>query len=341
MLDKFHSNDIGFDPLAWTQDTPANMDRDACESYKHHGCQLYQMMNSRRIELMEALFPLRTNHLLQCMPWQELELSYELHLKDKIHHAGFGRCDNYIGFVDSDVTLMIIEIGRFFTELDYSNRPEDFGTGDIRAHGPFSNGAWPLETRQKYTLHELHKRCKHKELLTDWAGNRIVRLVFAKKSCIYLTQQDSEMIYILEIIFAINRAKHTNWPLTRSISDKESHQFILDFLDYFYLDCGSTEEKLEQASEQAFAASDLNFKTLKSLGGLHIEWTDFIGDHLRLSLNTKSIKLFWDVSLLDQSLLFWYNAQNLKRSMYASSELLFSVDISFLAFTSICVSLLL
>ena len=106
---------------------------------------------------MEALFPLSTSHILQSMSWPELEHSYGLHLKDISHRCGFAKRDNAIGYVDSDVTPIIIEIGRSFRELDYSSRPEDFQKGTLpEAVGPFVNENWSEETRKRFTRNALH-----------------------------------------------------------------------------------------------------------------------------------------------------------------------------------------
>ena len=276
------------------------------------------MVQERRSELMEALFPLRTSHTLQCMSWPELEYSYGLHLKDIINRLGFGKTDNAIGYFDSDITSMILEIGRFFTEIDYSNRPKEFSKGGVpNAIGPFANEPWSAETRAKYSLKELHDRCPAKNLMRDWQGSQILRLVFDSMIGSGRTDRQAEYVYILEAIFAISRVKPKGWPLRRPITNNESREFILEFLDKHV---EQSEESLEQASEQVFAASELNIETLKSLGGLDIVWTDCIDDHLRLSINSRTLILFWDVSLLDQSLLFWYNARCLKMNIQNTSS---------------------
>ena len=271
------------------------------------------MVLSRKSELMEALFPLRTSGILQCMSWPELEYSYGLHLGDIIDRLGFGKCDNAIGFTDSDITLVITEVGRFFTELDYSNRPRDFQLGNIPdAAGPFMNEPWSENIRKHFTLNELHRRCHQKGLIKDWEGRNIRRIVFDSNSGTGTgtTERQAEVLYLLETIFAINRGRRRNWPLRRLISEKESQMFILDFLGLF--DAPPSQDDLEQSNDQTFVARDLNFQILTTLGGLRIIWTDSIDDHLRLSTSARTLTLFWDVSLLDQSLLFWYNAHCLK-----------------------------
>ena len=301
----------GLDPWAWTKQAPEPSDGDAYNAYHQlsHGQRLQESVLYRRSELMEALFPLRTSHILQSMSWPELEYSYGLHLKDIIHRCGFAKRDNAIGYVDSDVTPIIIEIGRFFRELDYSSRPEDFQKGTLPdAVGPFVNENWSEETRKRFTLHELHQRCHSKELIKDWEGNQILRVVFRSnqdEKGTGTTDRQAEMLYILENIFSINKSRRRGWPLRRPVQKGESEEFILDFLRRF--DVPDWEDGLEQTRDQVFAPQDLNLKTLKRLGGLRIVWTDCVKDHLRLSIASRTITLFWDVSLLDQSLSFWYN----------------------------------
>ena len=121
------------------------------------------MVLCRKSELMEALFPLRTSNILQCMSWLELEYSYGLYLDDIITRLGFGKCDNFTGYMYGDITSVIIEVGRFFTELDYSTRPKNFYDGSIpNAAGPFVNGLWSDDVRKQFTLNELHHRCHRK-----------------------------------------------------------------------------------------------------------------------------------------------------------------------------------
>lgn len=304
---------VDFDPWEWAGESPDYSDVDAYNAYHqlNHGTRLQKMVLLRKSELMEALFPLRTSSMLQCMSWPELEYSYGLHLRDVINRLAFSKCDNAIGFMDSDVTSVIIEVGRFFTELDYSNRPKDFHEGNIPdAVGPFVNGPWSEDVRKKFSLNQLHRRCHEKGLLKDWEGNNIIRIVFDSVSGTGTTERQAELLYILEAIFAINRARRRNWPLRRLISEEESQMFILDFLVLF--DVLDSQDDVEQSNDQVFAAHDLNLQTLMSLGGLRVVWSDCIDDHLRLSTSSRTLTLFWDVSLLDQSLLFWYNAHSLE-----------------------------
>lgn len=267
---------------------------------------------------MEALFPLRTSNMFQSMSWPELEYSYGRHLSDIINRLAFSKCDNAIGYMDNDVTSVIIEIGRFFTELDYSNRPRDFHNGHLPdAVGPFVNGPWSEHVRKRFSLNELRRRCHEKGLTKDWEGNNIIRIVFDSVSSTGTTERQAEFLCILEAIFAINRARRKSWPLRRIISEEESQMFILDFLELFAVP--DPQGDVERSNDQVFAAQDLNLSVLTSLGGLRIIWSDCVEDHLRLSTSSRTLTLFWGVSLLDQSLLFWYNAHSLE-SFQSSME---------------------
>lgn len=304
---------VGFDPWEWARRPPESSDVDAYNAYHqlNHGLRLQKMVLYRRSELMEALFPLRTSNMLQCISWPELEYSYGLHLSNVIDRLGFAKRDNAIGYTDSDITSALIEIGRFFTELDYSNRPEDFQKGNNPdAAGPFMNGPWSEDIRNRFNLNELHRRCHEKGLIKDWEDNNILRVIFNSTSGTGTTERQGQLTYILEAIFAINTARRKNWPLRRPISEEESQMFILDFLGHFAVP--DSRDDIEQSNDPVFAAHDLNLQTLMRLGGLRIVWSDCIDNHLRLSISSRTLTLFWDVSLLDQSLLFWYNAQSLK-----------------------------
>ena len=265
---------------------------------------------------METLFPLRTTQILQSMSWPELEYSYGLHLKNIVNRCGLAKRDNTIGFVNSDVTSILLKVGRFFTELDYSNRPKDFQRGiHPDTVGPFVSENWSQQTRKKFTLNELHRRCYDNGLIKDWEGNKILRVLFDPrkgKRGTGTTDRQAEILYILETLFSINKARRRGWPLRRPLDQTEGEEFVLDFLRRF--DVPDCEDSLEQTSDQVFALRDLNLKTLKRLGGLRVEWTDCIKDHLRLSISSRTITLFWDVSLLDQSLLFWYNVPSMNNT---------------------------
>ncbi|CAF9931198.1 MAG: hypothetical protein ALECFALPRED_004952 [Alectoria fallacina] len=291
---------VGFDPWEWARKTPESSDVDAYNAYHqfNHGMRLQEMVLHRRSELMEALFPLRTSNMLQCMSWPELEYSYGLHLSNVIERLGFAKRDNAIGYTDSDITSVLIETGRFFTELDYSNRPKDFREGNNPdAAGPFLNGPWSEDTRNRFNLNELHRRCHENGLIKDWEYNNILRVVFNSNSRTGTTERQSQLTQTEKLV-------------RRPISEEESQMFILDFLGLF--DVPDSRDDIEQSNDPVFAAHDLNLQTLMNLGGLRIVWSDCIDNHLRLSTSSRTLTLFWDVSLLDQSLLFWYNAQSLK-----------------------------
>lgn len=211
---------------------------------------------------------------------------------------------------------MIIEIGRFFTQIDYSNRPRDFCKGNVPgAVGPFASGPWPDEVRKQYTLNELHRRCRAKGLMKDWQNNRIKRLILdatVVRTAISIPDRQAELVYIRELLVSLKGREPSTAHLLTKIGDEQCNQFILDYLDTLL--SRKPRSSLEQADGHAFSAEELNLGMLQSLGGLRIIWTDRVDDHLRLSPSSRTLTLFWDISLLDQSLLFWFDAQCLRPS---------------------------
>ena len=303
-----------FDSWFWTTEPPPDTECDALNAYDQfgHGQCLLDMATQRKAELMEALFPLRTSHHTQCMSGPELEYSYGLHLREIVYRAGFRSINSITGFMDSDVTLVIIEIGRFFTEIDSFCRPNDFYSGNIPgAVGPLIGAPWPEEVRKQYTLNELHRRCLSKCLLKDWLKQKVQRFTFTGKTCAKLSDREAELTYILEILLSIREKEQYSGNLLANVGEKECNEFIIDFLDDFLP--RQVEENLEQAGDPTFKPSDLNLSALETFGGLSVVWTDRIDDHLRLSPSSRTLRIFWDISLLDQSPLFWSNAQCLRK----------------------------
>lgn len=68
---------LGFDPWLWATEPPEQSGNDDSSAYERseHGKLLYSMGLQRKAELVEALFPLRTNHYIQCMSWPEVSES--------------------------------------------------------------------------------------------------------------------------------------------------------------------------------------------------------------------------------------------------------------------------
>ena len=329
ILDKFYSDlafarleressqeSLGFDALYWSLAVPQPSDIDAYNAFHQldHGRRLQEAVQQRLPELMDALFPFKTRHVLQSLSWPELEYSYGLYLRRVIETAGLGQCASYLGYFDSDVTQLLIEIGRFFNEIDFSNRPSGYQRGMVPdAVGPYMNGEWPTEIRKEYTLQELHRRCQEKGLLRDWEDMPIRRVLVTRLPTILIAQDQSEMVYIMEVILFTSKGISKDWELHSPPTTQQSQEFILDYLQQFCHD--ETHEHLEQSTDRVFAAPLFHVDSLRRLGDLSIIWTDNIDDHLRLSLTSRTLQVFWDVSLLEQSLLFWCNSQVLKKNL--------------------------
>ncbi|KAL9609370.1 MAG: hypothetical protein Q9167_005860 [Letrouitia subvulpina] len=261
------------------------------------------------------------------MSWPELEYSYGLHLKHIITKAGFAECDNQTGYIDSDVASLIIEIGRFFNEIgrffketDPSNQAGKFPSETVPGAIDSSvDSLWPEEIRKNYLFDELHRRCHMKGLLKDWQKHKILRVQFNGVLGSGRSDRSSELLYILETILCIVQGECRTRRLLVNLSQKECNKFIVDFLKQHLP--RRPQRKFEQADGQVFKAAELNLGTLKTLGGLRIIWSDSIDDHLYLSPEERTIKLFWDVSLLDQSPIFRAYAECFQGHFSESSKI--------------------
>lgn len=65
---------LGFDPWLWATEPSAQSGNDDSSAYERpeHGKLLYSMVLQRKAELVEALFPLKASHHIQCMSWPEV-----------------------------------------------------------------------------------------------------------------------------------------------------------------------------------------------------------------------------------------------------------------------------
>ena len=85
--------------------------------------------------------------------------------------------------------------------------------------------------------------------------------------------------------------------------------FILDVLDNCYLHEGTPVVRpflkpIINDEDLHFSPHELGLKALTELGGLKIRWTNLYTQHLLLIRSSKTLLLFWDVSILGQSPLF-------------------------------------
>lgn len=68
------------------------------------------------------------------------------------------------------------------------------------------SGNWSDAIHSEFTLDGGHRRCYEHGLFKDWKGNNILRIVSNGVSGTGTTERQAKMLYILETIFAINRA---------------------------------------------------------------------------------------------------------------------------------------
>ena len=226
-----------------------------------------------RDELLDALFDFECTwpeHLLHTLPLRELEHTYGYKLYRVKATARGMRVPG---------TELIIEVGRFFSDLAQAMK----STRDAEKTSLI---------KRAYTLAALYQRCLERDVLGALDGSN------GRK-----TKQSLDKIY--HVLCALNHVANLPEELPPPSSDLMS-SFILDALDGLYLrDAAPRSTRLPQIEDHMhFERKELGFKQLTELGGLKIAWTNLYTQHLRLIRSSKTLLLFWDVSVLGQSPLF-------------------------------------
>lgn len=223
-----------------------------------------------RDELLDALFDFECTwpeHLLHTLPLRELEHTYGYKLY-RVKATARG--------MRTPGTALIIEVGRFFRDL-------------AQAMESNRDAEKTRFLRRKYTLAALHHRCVARDVLGVVDGPACRQ-----------TKQAMDKIY--HVLSALNHVANLPEELPLASADLMD-SFILDGLDALYIrDAAPRSRRLTHIEDQMhFERKELGFKQLTELGGLKIAWTNLYTQHLRLIRSSKTLLLFWDVSVLGQS----------------------------------------
>jgi hypothetical protein len=255
-----------------------------------------------RDELLDALFDFESTwpeHLLHTLPLRELEHTYGYKLyRVKATTSG----------MVMPGSELIIEVGRFFCDL--ASAMKVAGDDDER------NSL----VRREYTLGALYRRCLDREVLgvppvVNGSGSGSSSGSTEKR-----TKQSLDKIY--HVLRALNHVANLPEELPNPLSTDLMGSFILDTLDGMYIrDAAPRSAKPAPHVEDHmhFAPKELCFKTLTELGGLKIAWTNLYTQHLRLIRSSKTLLLFWDVSILGQSPLFSHWPQWMPKSKFGAA----------------------
>lgn len=242
-----------------------------------------------RDELLDALFDFESTwpeNLPQTLPLRELEHTYGY----KLH-----RIKDASGSIRPG-TELIIEVGRFFQDLSRDIKQYSSHAGAIDA------------IKRTYTMSELYERCKQRDVVL----NASVDLV--KEARLRLSR-------IWTVLRCLNHVAVLPEQLPGFVNEG-LNQFVLDLIDESYIR-GATPQNLQSPNVDDnlhFSPRELCFKTLTELGGLKIAWTHLYSQHLRLVRSSKTLLLFWDVSILGQSPLFAHWPQWMNQSMLSDLE---------------------
>jgi hypothetical protein len=228
---------------------------------------------SMRDELLDALFDFDSTwpeHLLHTLPLRELEHTYGYKLY-RVKATAFRS--------EKPSNELIIEVGRYFKDL----RAAQTGSGAV-------SEPWNV-TKRRFTLASLYRRCRARGVLEHVEG-----------------PSEKEVKICLGRIWNVLQAFNHVAVLPQSLPTPTSNyldDFILDALDRHYVRDGAPNNVVSNLSgDLHFLPKELCFKTLTELGGLKIVWTNLYTQHLRLVRSSKTLLVFWDVSIFGQSPLF-------------------------------------
>lgn len=226
-----------------------------------------------RDELLDALFDFDSTwpeHLLHTLPLRELEHTYGYKLY-RVKATPFRS--------ERPSNDLIIEIGRYFKDLASTY------SGSRAVSEPW------IATKQRFTLASLYWRCHARGILEPVEGpvEKQVKVCLGR---------------IWNVLQAFNHVA----VLPHSLPTPASvylNDFILDVLDRHYIRDGAPNNVVSTLDgDLHFLPKELCFKTLTELGGLKIVWTSLYTQHLRLVRSSKTLMVFWDVSIFGQSPLF-------------------------------------
>lgn len=242
-----------------------------------------------RDELLDALFDFESTwpeNLPQTLPLRELEHTYGYKLHRIKDASGSNRPS----------TELIIEVGRFFQDL----------SGDMKQYS--CNPGASNAIKQIYTMSELYKRCKERDVDPETP-----------------VDAEKEMRLRLSRIWAVLRCLNHVAVLPEEppgFVHEGLNQFILDSIDESYIRGATPQNPQLPNVDDAlhFSPKELSFKTLTDLGGLKIAWTHLYSQHLRLVRSSKTLLLFWDVSILGQSPVFTHWPQWMTQSLDLGTE---------------------
>ena len=183
---------------------------------------------------------------------------------------------------DGPNSELMIEVGRFFKDLARAIADSPIRSSPL------------IETKAKFSLAALYRRCKARGVLDTVHGP-------AEKQVMISLQK------IWTVLHTFNHVAFLPQSLPTTLDGTSLGVFVLDALDQWYSRDGApnnVQKDHPHMGDAHFLPKELCFKTLTELGGLKIKWTKLYTQHLRLDRRSKSLIMFWDVSILGQSPLF-------------------------------------
>ncbi|PYH83215.1 hypothetical protein BO82DRAFT_332066 [Aspergillus uvarum CBS 121591] len=156
------------------------------------------------------------------------------------------------------------------------------------------------------TLQELLDRCYTRRILAQSAVNEPAILWYQFHlvyDCLTALEFKSQFRAIRDPLPLTFYLRHKDEPIYKIFEMVESHRSVMKSIEPV------KELPLDEASSPTFAAETFTIHYLQDFGGLNIEWTDCLDDHLRIFAGRNAIRVFAHPT-------FFYNGRDLQKKDY-------------------------
>lgn len=163
-----------------------------------------------------------------------------------------------------------------------------------------------LDGPNEMTLQELLDRCYARRILSQPAVDEpeILRYQFhLVYDCLTAVEFESQFREIRDPLTLTFYLRHKDKPVYKIFEMVKSHRSVMTGIEPV------KELPLEEASSPTFAAETFTVQYLQDFGGLSIEWTDCLDDHLRIFAGRNAIRIFAHPT-------FFYNGRGLQNKDY-------------------------
>ncbi|RAH86145.1 hypothetical protein BO86DRAFT_139826 [Aspergillus japonicus CBS 114.51] len=156
------------------------------------------------------------------------------------------------------------------------------------------------------TLQELLDRCYARHILSQPAPDKPEILWYQHHlvyDCLTALEFESQFREIRDPLSLTFYLRHKDEPIYKIFEMVKSHRSVMISIEPV------KELPLDEASSPTFAADTFTVQYLQDFGGLNIEWTDCLDDHLKIFAGRNAIRVFAHPT-------FFYNGRDLQKKDY-------------------------